>query len=75
MLAETVEPLGLDEVEWIRPLQAHDLADRYRADQLRDVVMSRFVLHLADDSPFVMIVDLIVSADFCPPHIRWISLL
>ena len=41
MLAETAEQLGLDRVEWIRPLQAHDLADPFRADQLRDVVMSR----------------------------------
>ena len=43
-------------------LQAHDLADPFRADQLRDVVMSRFERHLADDPLFVVIVDLIDPA-------------
>ena len=43
VLAETTKQLGLDRVERIRPPQAHDLADPYRADQLCDVVMSRFV--------------------------------
>jgi len=66
MLAETAEQLGLDEVERIRPLQAHDLADPYRADQLCDVVMSRFERHLADDPPFVVIRDLIDSAWLLP---------
>jgi hypothetical protein len=32
MLADTAEQLGLDGVERIRPLQAHDLADPFRAD-------------------------------------------
>src|SRR5258707_1139491 len=66
MLAETAEQLGLDRVERIRPLQAHDLADPFRADQLRDVVMSRFERHLADDPLFVVIVDLIDSAGLLP---------
>jgi hypothetical protein len=66
MLAETAEQLGLDGVERIRPLQAHDLADPFRADQLRDVVMSRFERHLADDPLFVVIVDLIDSAWLLP---------
>jgi hypothetical protein len=66
MLAETAEQLGLDGVERIRPLQAHDLADPFRADQLRDVVMSRFERHLADDPLFVVIVDLIDSARLLP---------
>jgi hypothetical protein len=39
-----------------------DLADPFRTDQLRDVVMSRFERHLADDPLFVVIVDLIDSA-------------
>src|ERR1700752_3679410 len=62
MLAETAEQLGLDGIERIGPLQAHDLADPFRAGQLRDVVMSRFERHLADDPLFVVIVDLIDSA-------------
>jgi len=66
MLAETAEQLGLDGVKRIRPLQAHDLADPFRADQLRDVVMSRFERHLADDPLFVVIVDLIDSARLLP---------
>jgi hypothetical protein len=36
------------------------------ADQLRYVVMSRFERHLADDSLFVVIVDLIDSAWLLP---------
>src|SRR6267143_1111863 len=66
MLAETAEQLGLDGVERIRPLQAHDPADPYRADQLRDVVMGRFERHLADDPLFVVIVDLIDSTRLLP---------
>src|SRR5437762_8674470 len=66
VLAETAEQLGLDWIEWIRSLQAHDLADPFRTDQLRDVVMSRFERHLADDPPFVVIVDLIDSARLLP---------
>jgi hypothetical protein len=66
MLAETAEQLGLDGVERIRPLQPHHLADPFRADQLRDVVMSRFERHLADDPLFVVIVDLIDSAWLLP---------
>src|ERR1700758_4079437 len=62
MLAETAEQLGLDGIERIGPLQAHGLADPFRAGQLRDVVMSRFERHLADDPLFVVIVDLIDSA-------------
>src|SRR5258707_4212667 len=61
MLAETAEQLGLDGVERIRPLQPHDLADPFLADQLRDVVMGRFVRHVEDDPLFVVIVDLIDS--------------
>src|ERR1700751_3417414 len=33
MLAETAEQLGLDGIERIGPLQAHDLADPFRAGQ------------------------------------------
>jgi hypothetical protein len=66
MLAETAEQLGLDRVERIRPLQTHDLADPFRADQLRDVVMRRFEGHLADNPLFVVIVDLIDSAGLLP---------
>ena len=58
MLAETGEQLGVDGVKRICPLQAHDLADLFRADQLGDVIMSRFERHLADDPLFVVIVDL-----------------
>ena len=43
MLAETGERLGLDGVKRMCPLQA--LADLFRADQLRDVIMSRFERH------------------------------
>jgi len=66
MLAETAEELGLDGVERIRPLQPHDLADPFRADQLCDVIMSRFERHPADNPPFVVIVDLIDSARLLP---------
>src|SRR4051794_1955918 len=66
MLTETAEQLGLDRVEWIRALQAHDLADPFRADQLRDVVMSRFECHPANNPLFVVIVDLIDSARLLP---------
>src|SRR5258708_40308928 len=66
MLAETAEQLGIDGVERIRPLQPHDLADPFRADQLRDVVMGRFERHLADDPLFVVIVDLIDSTRLLP---------
>src|SRR5437879_2267168 len=66
MLAETTEQLGLDGVKWIGPLQADNLADLFRADQLRDIVMSRFERHLADDPLFVVIVDLIDSARLLP---------
>jgi hypothetical protein len=59
VLAETSEQLGLDGVKRIRPLQTNDLADLLRADQLRYVVMSRFERHLADDPPFVVIINLI----------------
>jgi hypothetical protein len=62
MLTETAEELGLDRVKRIRPLQAHDFADPFRADQLRNVVVSRFERHFADDPLFVVIVDLIDSA-------------
>src|SRR5450755_1795582 len=66
MLAETAEQFSLDRIKRIRPLQAHDLANAYRANQLRDVIMSRFECHLADDPPFVVIVDLINSAWLLP---------
>src|ERR1700722_4662085 len=66
MLAETAEQLGLDGVERIRPLQAHDLADPFRADQLRDVIMGRLARHLSDDPLFVVIVALINSAGLLP---------
>src|SRR5712692_8102397 len=66
MLAQTAEQLGLDGVERIRPLQPYDLANPFRADQLRDVVMSRFERHLANDPLFVVIVDLIDSARLLP---------
>ena len=62
MLAETSEQLGLDGIERIRPLQAHDLADPFRTDQLRDVVVSCFERHLADNPLFVVIIHLIDSA-------------
>src|SRR5580692_4673868 len=61
MLAETAEQLDLDGIERICPLQTHDLADPFRADQLSDVVMGRFECHLADNPLFVVIVDLIDS--------------
>src|SRR6202158_826887 len=66
MLAETAEQLGLDGIERIRPLQAHDLADPFRADQLRDVVMGRFARHVAGDPLFVVIVGLIDSTRLLP---------
>jgi hypothetical protein len=66
MLAKTTEQLSLDGVKWIRPLQAHDPSDPLRTDQLRDVVMSSFERHLADDPLFVVIVDLIDSARLLP---------
>jgi hypothetical protein len=68
MLAETAEQLGLNGVERVRPLQAHDLADSLGADQLRDVVVSCFERHLADNPLLVVIVDLIDSARFLPRH-------
>jgi len=68
MLAETAEQLGLDRVERIRPLQSHDLADPFRADQLRDVVVSRLERHPADNPLFVVIVDLIDSARLFARH-------
>ena len=49
MLAETAEQLGLDGIERIGPLQAHDLADPFRAGQLRDVVMSLCSENLSSD--------------------------
>src|SRR5258705_5333983 len=66
VLAETVEQLSLNGIERIRSLQAHDLADPFRTDQLRDVVMSCFERHLADDPLFVVIVDLIDSTRLLP---------
>src|SRR5882757_5744043 len=66
MLAEAAQQFGLDGVERIRPLQPHDLAGPFRTDQLRDVIMSRFERHLADDPLFVVIVDLIDSTRLLP---------
>src|SRR6266496_751944 len=66
VLAETAEQLGLDGIERIRPLQAHYLTDPIRTDQLRDVVVSRFERHFADDPLFVVIVDLIDSTRLLP---------
>jgi len=67
MLAETAQQFGLDGVERICPAAtARPWPARFRTDQLRDVIMSRFERHLADDPLFVVIVDLIDSTRLLP---------